>query len=118
MKRDPAIDDYLAAVPPKNRALLAELRKRIHALIPGVEECISYRLPAFRCQGRIIAGFSATSKCCSYYPFSGTTLETLASELGAFSRTKSALHFSADRPLPATLVRKLLKARIAEGKRR
>lgn len=116
MKRDPAIDDYLAAVPPKDRAALAELRRRIHALVPGVEECISYRLPAFRCQGRIIAGFSATSKGCSYYPFSGTTLETLASELGAFSRTKSALHFSAEKPLPASLVRKLVKARLAEAR--
>jgi len=116
MKRDPAIDAYLAAVPAKNRALLTALRTRIHALVPGVEECISYRLPAFRYQGRIIAGFAATSKGGSYYPFSGTTLKTLAPDLEAYSRTKSALHFSADKPLPATLVGKLLEARIAEGK--
>jgi uncharacterized protein YdhG (YjbR/CyaY superfamily) len=116
MKRDPAIDDYLAAASPKNRALLAELRKRIHALVPGAEECISYRLPAFRYQGRIIAGFQATSKGCSYYPFSGTTLRTLAHDVEGYSQTKSALHFSVEKPLSASLVRKLVKARIAEAK--
>lgn len=116
MKRDPAIDDYLAAASPKNRALLGELRKRIHALVPGAEECISYRLPAFRYQGRIIAGFQATSKGCSYDPFSGTTLRTLAHDVEAYSQTKSALHFSVEKPLSASLVRKLVKARIAEVK--
>jgi uncharacterized protein YdhG (YjbR/CyaY superfamily) len=118
MRRDPAIDEYLAGVSPKSRALLQKLRKTIHALVPEVEECISYRLPAFRYQGRVIAGFSATSTGCSYYPFSGTTLGTLADDLEAYSKTKSALHFGPDKPLPAALVRKLLKARMAEGKRR
>ncbi len=116
----PAIDEYLATVSqvdPSSRALLDELRKTIHAVVPEVEECISYRLPAFRFNGRVIAGFSATSKGCSYYPFSGTTLTTLAGDLQGFSQTKSALHFGPDKPLPTALVRKLLKARIAEGQR-
>src|SRR6202142_3634432 len=72
VRRDPAIDEYLAGVSPSSRALLQKLRKTIHALVPGVEECISYGMPAFRSQGRIIAGFQATSRGCSYYPFSGT----------------------------------------------
>ena len=114
-RREPAIDDYLAGLGPTNRALLEALRKAIHALVPEVEECISYRLPAFRFQGRIIAGFSATAKGCSYYPFSGTTLATLADDLAAYSQTKSALHFGSGKPLPKSLVRKLLEARIAEG---
>lgn len=117
MKRDPAIDEYLATVVPKNRALLVELRQRIHALVPGVEECISYRLPAFRYEGRIIAGFAATANGCSYYPFSGRTLKALAKELEAYTQTKGALHFSADQPLFAAVVRKLVKARLAEAKR-
>jgi uncharacterized protein YdhG (YjbR/CyaY superfamily) len=116
MQRDPAIDDCLAKASPRNRALLQELREKIRAAVPEVEECISYRIPAFRFQGRIIAGFSATSKGCSYYPFSGTTLKTLAADIERYSQTKSALHF--DKPLPTALVRKLLKARIAEGGRR
>ncbi len=102
----------------ENRALLKELRKTIHTVVPEVEECISYRLPAFRLQGRIIAGFSATSKGCSYYPFSGTTLKTLAGDIKSYSQTKSALHFGTNKPLPTALVGKLLKARIAEGGRR
>ena len=116
MQRDPAIDAYLANVSPRNRALLQQLRKAILAAVPEVEECISYRIPAFRFQGRIIAGLSATSKGCSYYPFSGTTLKTLAADIERYSQTKSALHF--DKTLPTALVRKLLEARIAEGSRR
>ena len=116
--RDPAIDAYLATVATSNRALLQQLRKTIHAIVPEVEECISYRLPAFRFQGRIIAGLSATSKGCSYYPFSGTTLKTLASAIEGYSQTKSALHFGPQEPLPTPLVRKLLETRIAEGNRR
>jgi uncharacterized protein YdhG (YjbR/CyaY superfamily) len=118
VRRDAAIDEYLARVSPSNRALLRELRKRIHSLVPDAEECISYRLPAFRYQGRIIAGFSATSNGCSYYPFSGTTLGTLATDIADYSHTKSALHFGTDKPLPRSLVKKLLEARIEEGIRR
>lgn len=116
MQKDPAIDEYLEDASPASRALLQALRKTIHKVVPGVEECISYRIPAFRYQGRIIAGFSATSKGCSYYPFSGTTLKTLADEIEAYDKTKSALHFG-PKALPVALVKKLLKARIAEGRR-
>jgi uncharacterized protein YdhG (YjbR/CyaY superfamily) len=116
MKREPAIDEYLAGVSPKSRALLRQLRKTIHSIVPDVEECISYRMPAFRCDGRIIAGFSATSTGCSYYPFSGTTLKTLAAAIAGYGQTKSALHFGPDQPLPPALVRKLLEARMAEGR--
>jgi uncharacterized protein YdhG (YjbR/CyaY superfamily) len=114
-KRDPGVDAYLARVSPTNRALLQALRKTVHSLVLDAEECISYRIPAFRLEGRIIAGFSATSKGCSYYPFSGTTLKTLAGEIAGYSQTKSALHFGPDKPLPKSLVRKLLNARIAES---
>ena len=115
-KRDPAIDAYLAGVDAKSRRLLASLRKTIHALVPGVEECISYRLPAFRFGGRVVAGFAARATGGSYYPFSGTTLGALAEDLEGYSQTKSALHF--DAPLPTDLVRKLLEARLAEMPRR
>jgi uncharacterized protein YdhG (YjbR/CyaY superfamily) len=79
------------------------------------EECISYRMPAFRLDGRIAAGFAATAKGCSYFPFSGSTLRTLADELADYEQTKSSLHFDPAEPLPRTLVRKLIKARLAEG---
>ena len=109
------VDRYLAGASPSIRRLLQRLRKTIRAVVPGVEECISYRMPAFRFGGRIIAGFAATSKGCSYYPFSGTTLKTLAREIEGYERTKSAIHFGPKEPLADSLVRKLLKVRIAEG---
>jgi len=114
--RDPAVDAYLAKVKPTHRGLLQNLRKAIHAVVPRAEECISYGLPAFRLDGKVVAGFGATSKGCSYYPFSGTTLATLADKLVDFSQTKSALHFGPDQPLSTALVRRLLNARIAETK--
>lgn len=110
------IDEYLRTVPEDRRRLLEELRATIHSMAPGVEECISYRIPAFRLNGRVIAGFCATVKGCSYFPFSGTTLKTLARDLGRYGQTKSSLHFSADQPLPAALVRKLIHARVKETK--
>ena len=110
------IDDYLATVTGARRAALEALRKTIRSIVPRAEECISYRIPAFRLDGKVIAGFQATAKGCSYYPFSGTTFRTLAADLRAYGKTKSALHFRADEPLPTSLVRKLLKSRIAESR--
>lgn len=108
------IDEYLATITGDQRAALDKLRKTIRSIVPRAEECISYRMPAFRLDGRIIAGFQPTAKGCSYYPFSGRTLQTLAGDLKGYGKTKGALHFHPDKPLPAALVRKLLEARIAE----
>ena len=72
-------------------------------------------MPAFRYTGNVVAGFLATSKGCSYFPFSGTTLATVAADVKAYDQTKSALHFDPTRPLPVALVRKLLETRIAES---
>jgi len=108
------IDEYLKTVPEDRRQALQGLRKKIRAVLPGVEECISYRIPAFRLDGIVVAGFCATSKGCSYFPFSGSTLKTLARDLAGYEQTKSSLHFSADKPLSAALVRKLIKARLKE----
>ncbi|MEW5734359.1 MAG: DUF1801 domain-containing protein [Thermodesulfobacteriota bacterium] len=110
------IDEYLQTVGEDRRQALEELRKKIRSMIPEAEECISYGIPAFRLHGTVVAGFCATSKGCSYFPFSGTTLKTLAAHLRDYEQTKSSLHFSPDRPLPSSLVRKLLNARIAELK--
>jgi uncharacterized protein YdhG (YjbR/CyaY superfamily) len=111
-----SIDDYLATVTDTKRAALEKLRKTIRAAVPKAEECISYRIPAFRLDGRVVAGFCARANGCSYFPFSGRTLRTLAEDLRGYEMTKSALHFDPEVVLPATLVRRLLKARIAEAK--
>lgn len=115
VQRKPStINEYLRSVPEDRRRALEDLRAKIRSIIPGAEECISYRLPAFRLNGVVVAGFCATSKGCSYFPFSGSTLKTLARDLTQYDQTKSSLHFSPDKPLPTVLVRKLIKARIAE----
>ncbi len=112
------IDGYLAVVPGERRATLEALRATIRSLVPDAEECISYGMPAFRLDGEVVGGFAATAAGCSYYPFSGRTLDALRSDVAGYSRTKSALHFGAGQPLPVSLVRKLLRARIAETARR
>jgi uncharacterized protein YdhG (YjbR/CyaY superfamily) len=108
------IDAYLATIRGDKRAALDKLRKTIRSIVPRVEECISYGMPAFRVDGAIVAGFRATAKGCSYYPFSGRTFRTLSGDLRGYDKTKSALHFGPDEPLPEALVRKLIRTRIAE----
>ena len=113
--RPPAtIDEYLATVRGERRTALEALRRTIRRLVPQAEECVSYGIPAFRLHGRVIAGFAARANGCSYYPFSGATLRSLADDLAGWEGTKSAIHFGPDRPLPAALVRKLIRARLAE----
>lgn len=117
MARKPkTIDDYLATIKGDKRTALDNLRKTIRSIVPRAEECISYGIPAFRLDGPVVAGFAARAKGCSYFPFSGATLRTLAAELDGYSQTKSALHFTPQEPLPAPLVRKLIEARVAETK--
>jgi uncharacterized protein YdhG (YjbR/CyaY superfamily) len=115
-RKPSTIDDYLKSVPADRRRALEDLRAKIRSIVPAAEECISYRMPAFRLNGVVVAGFCATAKGCSYFPFSGSTLKTLARDVGRYGQTKGSLHFSSDEPLPTALVRKLIKARIAEAK--
>ncbi len=116
-KRTPtSIDGYFAALPADKRAALERLRRAIHAAAPGVEECISYSLPAFRLNGKLVAGLGASASHCAYYPMSGSIVNTLASELRKYDTSKGTIRFQPDSPLPSSLVRKLVKARIAEHK--
>ncbi len=108
------IDGYLAALSDDKRATLEKIRKAIRAAAPKAEECISYGIPAFRLDGRLVAGFSASARHCSFFPMSGSTVETLQDELAGYETSKGTIRFAADRPLPAALVRKLVRARIAE----
>jgi uncharacterized protein YdhG (YjbR/CyaY superfamily) len=111
------IDDYLKTLPEDRRRALADIRAKIRAVVPDAEECISYRIPAFRVNGVVVAGFCATAKGCSYYPFSGSTLRSLARHVSRYEQTKGSLHFSPENPLPVALVRKLIMVRIAEMKK-
>ncbi len=110
-----AIDSYLATVSPEERAALEKTRKTIRATAPGAEECISYQLPAFKLDGKLLVAFGAAAKHCSFYPGSATTAAVFAKELAGYDTSKGTIQFPADRPPPAALVRKIVRARIAEN---
>lgn len=109
------IDEYLAGLSPEHRASLQKVRRAVHAAAPGAEECISYGMPAFRLNGRLIAGVKAAANHCSFHPMSGDTVASLKTDLAAYETSRGTIRFSARAGLPATLVRKLVRARIAEG---
>jgi uncharacterized protein YdhG (YjbR/CyaY superfamily) len=111
------IDEYLAALSEDKRAALEKLRKTIRATAPKAEECISYQLPAFRQNGLLVA-FGATANHCAFYLMSSSTVEAHKHELKDYDTSKGTIRFHADKPLPVALVRKLVKARIAENKGR
>jgi uncharacterized protein YdhG (YjbR/CyaY superfamily) len=108
------IDEYLRAVDEPNRSTLRALRRTILEVIPEAEQGISYRVPAFRVRGKVVAGFASFAHHLSYLPFSGSVLGQLGDELQGYTMTKSSLHFSVDRPLPKTLVKKLIAMRLEE----
>jgi uncharacterized protein YdhG (YjbR/CyaY superfamily) len=109
-------DEYLATLSAGQRAVLEKLRKAIKAAAPRAEECISYGLPAFRLHGKPLVAYSASKNHCSLYPMSGATVATLKDDLKGYDTRKGTIHFQPDKPLPASLVRKVVKTRIAELK--
>ncbi len=110
--RGKTIDDYLSKVGADKRAALNKLRKAIRAAAPKAVECISYGVPAFRLEGKFLVGFGAGANHCSFYS-GGTPLKAFQRELKNYDLSKGTIRFPADKPLPATLVRKLVKVRIA-----
>ena len=112
-KKPETIDEYLAGVEPEKRKALQKLRATIHAAFPRAEETISYRVPAFRLDGRVIAWFAAASNHCSFFP--GDVLEPFRKELSGYSTSKGTVRFQPDKPLPASLIKKLVRARIAKA---
>ena len=108
------VDAYLQGIEEPKRSTLQALRGTILEIVPDAEQMISYNVPAFRVGDRTVAGFAAFKNHLSYLPFSGSVLAQLGSELDGYTRTKSALHFPVDRPLPRVLVEKLIAARLAD----
>ena len=109
------IDEYLAGVDVHQRAALETLRRTIRAVAPKAEEYIGYGLAAFRLNGRPLVAFGASANHCAFYPMNSTTVDAFQKQLKGFETSKGTIRFQADHPLPAALVRKLVKARIAEN---
>ena len=116
------IDEYLARLPPDKRAALQWLRRHIRAAAPGAVECISYGIPAFRLGGKLLVHFGAAAKHCAFYP--GGIIERFAEELAGYDTSKGTIRFPPDAPLPAALIRTIVRAQIArrgtaaQGRRR
>ncbi len=108
------VDDYLAALPPDTRAALQKLRKTIKAAAPDAEEVISYQMPAFRQNGMLVY-YAAFKDHCSFFVGSAKVRRQFSAELGPFKAGKGTLRFTPDKPIPAALVRRIVKVRLAEN---
>jgi uncharacterized protein YdhG (YjbR/CyaY superfamily) len=110
------VDDYLAALPEDARATLEKLRKTIKAAAPKATEGISYQMPMYKQQGMLV-GFAAFKNHCSFFP-GAKAIATHKDELKTYGTSKGTIRFPIGKPLPATLVKKLVKERIAENEKR
>jgi len=114
-KRAPQnVNEYLASVPEPARGTLNKMRAAIRSAVPPeATETISYRIPAFKHNG-VLVWFAAFSTHCSLFP-TASVIEAFKNELKGFSTSKGTIHFPTDKPLPITLIKKLVKARVAQS---
>lgn len=116
MKSKPeTIDDYLAGASTRQRNVLEKLRRAIHAAAPGAEEYIGYGLAGFKFNERPLVYFGAWEKHCALYAASPAIQKKFQKELKDFEQSKGTIKFTPERPLSVALVKKLVKARIAEN---
>lgn len=109
-----SIDDYLEALDPSKRAALVRLRKQIHAAAPGLVEEISYGLPAFRYEGRPLIYMGAAARHCAIYGAVGD----MGGLLKGYDVAKGTIRFDPGKPLPPTLVKAIVRARLARNAER
>jgi len=108
------VDEYLARVPEPARSTLNKMRAAIRSAVPPeATETISYRIPAFKYKG-VLVWFAAFSDHCSLFP-TASIVEAFKNELKGFSTSKGTIHFPTDKPLPTALVKKMVKARVAQN---
>jgi uncharacterized protein YdhG (YjbR/CyaY superfamily) len=112
-----SVEDYLAALPEAPRAALETLRRTIRAAAPQATETISYQMPAFKVHGRFLVSYAAFKDHCSLFPASGKVMEAHGEELKPYFSGKGTLRFTVDKPIPAALVKRIVKTRIEETQR-
>ncbi len=110
------VDEYLSALPEEIRSVLIHLRKTIKSTAPKAEEVISYGMPGYKYYGALVY-FAAFKNHCSFFPGSSQVIK-LYEELKSFKTAKGTIQFTIDKPLPATLVKKIVKARMKENEER
>ena len=110
-----AVEAYLAAVPEPARTTLEKLRATIRAAAPkAATEAISYSIPSFQYKGGLVA-YAAFKNHCSFFPMNASLIDALGEELKPYRTSKGTIQFAVDKPLPAALVEKIVKARVAEN---
>lgn len=108
------VDEYLERAPEPQRSTLRQIRETLRAILPDATETLSYGVPALKVGGKAVAGYAYFKGHCSYFPHSGTVLPGFANELENYEWSKGTLKFPVDTPLPESLVRRLVAARLAE----
>jgi uncharacterized protein YdhG (YjbR/CyaY superfamily) len=109
------VEEYLAKVPEPARGVLEKVRAAIRSAAPAdATEGLSYGMPAFRYKGALV-GYAAFKEHCSFFPMSGALIETIKDDLEGYSLSKGTIRFGVDKPLPAKLVKKFVKARVAQN---
>jgi len=114
MATDPAIKQYFSDLPPEQRRELQRLRKTIRAAAPGAIERISYRMPTFSIHDRPLVGYAAFKNHCSLFP-TAAIIEKFKNDLKPFSKSKGTIHFPTAKRLPTALIKKIVKARVAQA---
>jgi len=110
------VDEYLEGTPEPARSTLQHIRRVIWSVVPKeTTEVISYRIPMFKYKGMLV-GYAAFAKHCSLFPTGSGVIEKFSKELKNYSTNKGTIRFPADNPLPDTLIKKIVKARVAENK--
>jgi uncharacterized protein YdhG (YjbR/CyaY superfamily) len=109
------VDRYLRALPADQRGALQKLREEIRVAAPDATEAISHQMPAFKDQGRFLVSYAAFKDHCSLFPASNAVMEALGDELQPYIAGKGTLRFTPERPIPARLVKKVVKARLREN---
>ena len=112
-----AVDEHFARFPAAQRAALEKTAAAIRTALPHATEVISYNMPTFKIggpTGDAVVGLDGFTRHNSLFPYSGGVLALLADELADYGQTKGSLHFALDRPLPTTLLKRILRVRIDE----
>ncbi len=114
MAEPTTVDAYLATLPPDRRAVMADLRRTIRAEAPDAEELISYKMPAFKSNGRFLVSYDAFKAHYSLFPGSQMVIDELGDEIRPYVAGRGTLKFPSNRPLPLATIAKVIRVRLRE----